>query len=270
MAEHRFFAGDVPVTALEPNATVVLPADAAHRIARVLRLRPGDRIRVFGEGREFLCALVEAGRQVRVRVLTELPALPPQRRLVLYPALIRPNRFEWLIEKTTEVGVAAIVPVVSEHSAVRPEEIGASRQERWRRIAVEAAEQCGRRSVPPVAAPLPYAEALKGACGRIVLAWEGLRGAPSPPAPLPPRWRGESEPSPRTSQAGPEIEGGSRSAVGSTDEPEPIALFVGPEGGWSEAEVEAARAAGAQLIGLGPNVLRAETAAIVASAPLLR
>jgi 16S rRNA (uracil1498-N3)-methyltransferase len=239
MSEHRFYAGDGALAGLEQGCELTLPADAAHRIARVLRLRPGNQIGLFADGREFVCELVETGRRARARVLSEQPPAPSQRRLVLYAALVRPNRFEWLIEKVTEVGVAAIVPVVSERCAVRPEEIGAARLERWHRIAVEAAEQCGRRTVPAIAAPVPFPDALGRACGRIVLAWEGLRADPAPPA-LP-------------------------FAAGH----DPLSLFIGPEGGWSEAEVERARAAGAALLGLGANVLRAETAAIVASALLL-
>jgi 16S rRNA (uracil1498-N3)-methyltransferase len=216
MSDHRFYAGED-----------ALPG-----------LRPGDRVCVFAAGHEFVCEFIDAGRQAQVRLLDELPPLPAQRRLVLYQALIRPNRFEWLIEKATEVGVERIVPLVSAHSAVRPEEIGAGRIERWRRIGVEASEQCGRRTVPAIATPLPFSAALSSACGRRVLAWEGLRGE-SVAATLP--------------------------AAGE----EPVALFVGPEGGWSEPEVEAARAAGAELLGLGANVLRAETAAVVGSALLL-
>ncbi len=238
MSDHRFYAGEDAPAGLQPGAELALPADAAHRAARVLRLGPGDRIRLFSGGRELVCELLDTGRQARACVLSELPPPPASRRLVLYQALIRLNRFEWLIEKATEIGVEAITPVLSERCAVRAEEIGAARLERWRRIAVEAAEQCGRRTVPAIGAPLPFAAALSHSGSRVLVAWEGLRGGPV-----------------------------SRPASARADEP--LALFIGPEGGWSEGEVEQAEAAGAALLGLGANVLRAETAAIVACVLLL-
>jgi 16S rRNA (uracil1498-N3)-methyltransferase len=234
MAEHRFYAG--PDTPLHAGSETTLAGEQAHRIARVLRMQPGARLALFSEEREFECELVSLQPRVCVRLLEEVPAQSPQRELVLYQALIRPNRFEWLIEKLTELGVSAIVPLLSERTTVRPSEIGATRLERWRRIAVEAAEQCGRRRVPTIEAPVSFTAALTQARGCIVFAWEGMRGGETPAA---------------------DNEGG------------PIALFVGPEGGWSAAEADHARAAGARFAGLGPNLLRAETAAIVAAALLL-
>jgi 16S rRNA (uracil1498-N3)-methyltransferase len=202
----------------------------------VLRMRPGQRLALFGDGREFECELVKTSRDVQVRLLEELPPEPPRPRLALYQALIRPNRFEWLIEKVTELGATAIVPIITERGAVRATEIGEARLERWRRIAIEATEQSGRRGVPSIAGPLGFAAALDGAEGRKVLAWEELRDSDAP----------------RPDATAPQI-----------------SLFVGPEGGWAKAEVERARKAGGVLIGLGPNILRAETAAIVATALLL-
>jgi 16S rRNA (uracil1498-N3)-methyltransferase len=234
MAEHRFYVGDDAWE--EPSGELTLAAGAAQRVAQVLRMRPGQRLALFGDGREFECELVTTGREVRVRLLEELPPEALRPRLTLYQALIRPNRFEWLIEKVTELGATAIVPIMTERGAVRATEIGESRLERWRRIATEATEQSGRREVPSIFGPLGFAAALKEAEGRKVLAWEDLRDSGAP----------------RLEVAAPQI-----------------SLFVGPEGGWTKAEVERARKAGAVLMGLGPNILRAETAAIVATALLL-
>jgi 16S rRNA (uracil1498-N3)-methyltransferase len=246
VAEHRFYAGEGALAQLGPGAELTLSGDAAHRIARVLRLRRGERVAIFGDGREFDCELLETGGRVRVLLVEELSPALQQPALTLYQALIRPNRFEWLIEKVTELGAGGIVPILSEHCAVRPAEIGASRLDRWRRIAVEAAEQCGRRTIPSIGEPIPYVEALQSAAGRLVFAWEGLSKSLQPGA----------------------IQGidshSSESRPGSA-----ISLFIGPEGGWSDAEVEQARTAGATFIGLGPNILRAETAAIVAGTLLL-
>lgn len=240
MAEHRFYLGDGPLAAAGSGDELQLSGDPAHRISRVLRLRASERIALFGDGREFEAVLTNAGRSPVVRLLE--PAPPDERRpsLTLYQALIRPNRFEWLIEKGTEIGVTRFVPIVTERTAVRATEIGAARLERWRRIAVEATEQCGRRQPPSIAPPTDYASALAAAEGIRVFAWEGLRSGAEERADKPP-----AEPNVHYS------------------------LFVGPEGGWTAGEAEAARAAGAVFLRLGPTILRAETAAIVAAALLL-
>ena len=148
MAEHRFYLADSSLGAASVGDTLDLESETAHRISRVLRLGSGERIRLFGEGREFECELVELRSRVKVRLIEELPKEHQSLSLTLYQALIRPNRFEWLIEKVTELGATGIVPVVSDYTTVRAGEIGEERLRRWRRIAVEATEQCGRRTPP--------------------------------------------------------------------------------------------------------------------------
>jgi len=143
-----------------------------------------------------------------------------------------------LVQKTSELGVARIVPVVTERSVARPDAEGADgKRARWEKIAREAARQCGRADVPEVAAPTPLADAL---------------AAPD----LPPRrlalFEGERARSLRAELA--------------ETAPAPTALLVGPEGGLAPAEMAAARAAGFVPVGLGRLILRVETAAIVAVA----
>jgi 16S rRNA (uracil1498-N3)-methyltransferase len=224
------------------GSEIRLPDGIARRLTQVLRLPAGGQITVFGEGREFLGALQRQGARGWVRLTQELPAPADHAaRLTLYQGMIRPSRFEWLIEKGTELGIAAFIPVITEHTNVRAEAIGPVRLERWRRIAIEATEQSLGRVPPAVGTPLPLAEAFQRAEGRLILASEGLRG------------QGDAS----------ELRGMRTQSGGC------FALFIGPEGGFSDAEVARAQAAGARCIGLGPRVLRAETAAIVASALLL-
>jgi 16S rRNA (uracil1498-N3)-methyltransferase len=238
MSVPRFYVGEGPLREIAEGDEIALPAEAAHRITHVLRLRGGDRVSLFGDGREFEAELVRVDGSVRARLLREEPAAPARCALTLYQALIRPNRFEWLIEKGTELGVSCFVPLLTDHTSIRSAEIGPSRFERWSRIAIEASEQCGRRLPPAIAKPVDYRAALAQAAGRRVFAWEGLRtGAKA---------------------------GGLDRGLG----PE-SSLFIGPEGGWSEAEVEAARSTDAVFLGLGPTVLRSETAAIAAISLLL-
>ena len=218
---------------------VSLGAEFAHRLGRVLRLRPGDRVVLSdGAGREYEAELTAlSARGVTGRVVGERPVLPePAVELALYQALIRANRFELVLEKGTEVGVSRFVPVVSGRSQVRPER-DPGRADRWRRLVVEAAEQCGRGRPPAVDPPLPFAEALAGAPGLLLIPWEGERS----------RGLGAFLP-------------------GLPERPRTVSLFIGPEGGFDPAEVELARGRGAALVSLGPRVLRSETAGIVAAA----
>ncbi len=238
---HRFYLPP-PLPAHGPFP---LPAEVAHRVAHVLRMVPGERLRLFdGSGREIEAEIVAArGREVVVAPIAELPPEPPVPVIHLYPALIRPHRFEWLLEKATELGVACVQPLVSERCQVRAAAFGAGKAARWRRIMVEAAEQCGRRDVPALASPLPWSAALAQARGLLLLPWEGER------------------------EAAPALGAALRAAepdVGSARCP--VAIFIGPEGGFSAAEVAAAQARGALTVSLGPHVLRAETAAVAALA----
>lgn len=220
---------------------VSLGAEMAHRLGRVLRLRPGDHI-ILADGQQDyeveLTAL--SARSVSARVLARRPPPPaPAVELVLYQALIRPNRFDLVLEKGTELGVSRFVPVVSARCQVRPRgEPG--RAERWRRLVSEAAEQCGRPRPPDIDPAQPFGQALAAAPGLRLLPWEGERGQGLGPflRSLPER--------PRT-----------------------VSLFIGPEGGFEPAEVEQARQEGAALVSLGPRILRAETAGIVAAALVL-
>lgn len=234
---HRFYV-EPPLPAA---GIYTLSGDAAHRIGRVLRMSPGERLRLFdGSGREVEGVIAGmTGGAVTVALADELPPARPEPQLHLYQALIRPNRFEWLLEKAAELGAALVQPVVSERSQVRPAEFGPAKAARWRRILLAAAEQCGRRTLPALSAPLQFAPALRRAPGPIMLPWEEVRGD----APL----LGDAL-----------RQHGSPSA--------PVSIFIGPEGGFTLAEAAMARDRGAVLVSLGPRVLRAETAALAALA----
>lgn len=210
---------------------IVVEGEEAHHLARVLRIRVGERFVAFdGTGVEAEAEVLSVGPQVHARVLgTRRPDVEAPRDVTLYLALVKGERFDWAVEKATELGVARIVPLETERTEVR--DPGEARRKRWQRLAASAAAQSGRVRVPEVAAPekLPLA----------------LADAPRPAVLLAPG-------------------GGAFPA-------HPSALFIGPEGGFTEAEVEAARASGVQPVGLGPRILRVETAALAAlSLVLLR
>lgn len=218
---------------------LTLDGDAARRLAAVMRMRPGDPFTVFcGDGREWAAtvSVVEKNRlQAQVgevaRTATPLPLV-----IECWCALIRPNRFDWAIEKCTEAGVDVIRPLICAHAA-RGESVSENREDRWERIAIEAAEQSGRLSVPVFAPPGRFEQLIEQPIGALILF--DREGKP---------WQ---------------------ETVPLIPEQGRVTVAVGPEGGFSAEEVAAARARGALAVSLGPNILRTETAA-VAGVALLR
>jgi 16S rRNA (uracil1498-N3)-methyltransferase len=214
-----------------PDGIVRIPRGELRHL-HTLRLGAGDRLRVFDEaGREHEIVLERVTtREATGRVVaTSLASQESPLELVLVPALLKHDKMDWVVEKATELGVSRIAPVVTRYTVGRGEPV-----ERWRRIALAAAKQCGRTRIPAVEAPRPLATALAGA-------WPGLRLI---------AW--EDETSIRLSDL--------------AERTPAVTMLIGPEGGFDAAEVEAARAAGFSTIRLGRRVLRAETAAVVATA----
>lgn len=227
---HRFFLDHLPAGRDEWR----LPAPVAHQVGRVLRLRPGDHVVLLAEdGCERLAELCRVQRgDAWVRLVAQRPCRPePRREVVLALALIAREPLEWAIQKATELGVAHIRLLRTERTlAPSPDP---SRLQRWRSIAREAAEQCGRGRVPTIAAPVALAEFwMSPGAGAVVVL-------------------GEHEQELELHRALPSPFSG-------------VTLVVGPEGGFTRDEIAAARAAGASIASLGPRQLRAETAAVAA------
>jgi 16S rRNA (uracil1498-N3)-methyltransferase len=241
---HRFFVDP----ALLGGERVALTGPQAHQMSRVLRLKVGDRMVLLdGGGQEYVVRLDEVrSSAVAATVETAQRSRPePGLSLTLYQALVPRDRFETVLQKGTEVGISRFVPVWCERSIVPGgDKIDDNRMERWRRIVTEATEQCERGIVPEIAAPLRFADALAAAIqeGPVLVAWE----------------REEH----RSIQSGLDTvlreRGDGRLSLG---------LFVGPEGGFSEAEIGLAQAAGPVLtVSLGPRILRTETAGPILAA----
>jgi 16S rRNA (uracil1498-N3)-methyltransferase len=214
-----------------------LQGDEARHLSRVRRLGPGDVVEVF-DGQGFAVrariAVVSANGVELEPLGAPLPDRAPFCRLTLATAVPKGERFDWLIEKATELGVGRLVPIVTERSVVEPRE---AKLGRLKRVIVEASKQCGRNRLMELDPPVRWAEwAPTAAAGLRLLAHpEGIPAA---------RW---PRPAP-------------------SDE---VTLAIGPEGGFSEGEVESGRATGWQVVGLGPTVLRIETAALAGAAILL-
>jgi 16S rRNA (uracil1498-N3)-methyltransferase len=202
-----------------------------------------------GTGGEWTAELVTLGRDAgspragpkpgTARLLHHAhPAREPNRRITLGQALLKADRFEWVLQKGTELGVAAFEPLVTRRTvATGGNEADSPRMERWRRIVAEAAEQSGRCVVPCVAAPSPLAAVLARPEATVLL-WEGERSRPF----------------------GAALERAAALGDGT------VRLLIGPEGGFDPQEAAAAEAAGAFTATLGPRILRSETAALAAVA----
>lgn len=236
----------LPATSFSGNG-IALPEDAAHYLKTVLRLRPGA---------EFI-ALAQGGREYRVRltglfpptaeILEQLPERPaPRLNLTLYQGLPRGKRFPLILQKATELGVARLVAVTTARSQVRLDRREVPRKlEHWGRITTEAAEQCLRSTPPELTMAASWEEALAD-------------------------WRARGIPGllPDETLAG-ETARGLRAALEQLGRPPALAVFIGPEGGFSPAETQAGRAAGLVPLALGARILRTETAALVTCALLM-
>jgi 16S rRNA (uracil1498-N3)-methyltransferase len=234
MPRRRFFVTREQIQ----GQAAILSADQAHHLHKVLRLGAGEEVELIdGEGAGYRGHIEVRGDQIHVvglEPLTQAPASVVP--LTLAIALIKTDRFEWILQKATELGVYEIVPLITRYCQVRiPASKMEARMERWRRLLRESAKQCRSLSLPRLHHPLAFSDFLKldnpSPCNRILCYEKALEP-----------WDGLSLTAQNTT------------------------LCIGPEGGWEENEVGAAKQASFRLFSLGPRILRAETAALVAVA----
>ena len=217
-----------------------LHGEEARHLTRVLRVEPGQRFEISDNQSAYLAEIEEArGQRVVFRVVEPLdsPAIPL--RLTLCAALIKFDRFEWMIEKATELGVERIQPVEAARSERGLFEASRKRSERWIRIARESSQQSRRVRVPEILPAVRFESSLQTTADYRFFLDESE--APSLLKSLP-----------------------AERPHGST-----AAILIGPEGGWTDTERRSAGAAGWQPASLGPQILRAETAATAALAILV-
>lgn len=227
----------LPPDCLQPPL-LALPGDVEHYLRVVLRLGAGSEFVAFtGDGSEYRARLAAEGAEI-VALLP--PRAVPEVQVTLYQGLPKGKRWPLIIQKCTELGVRAIVPVLNRRTIVRLEEREyAEKRERWQKIAVEAAEQSRGLALPEVGLPVTWEQALAQWCASGqpgLLLDETLAG----------------EPGHRLQEA-----------LGPAREKREVAVFVGPEGGLAPEESRAGREAGMTPVSLGPRILRTETAAIV-------
>jgi 16S rRNA (uracil1498-N3)-methyltransferase len=224
------------------EATATIDGAQAEHMARVLRAQPGMEADVVAGGHVFHAQVAAVSpREVRFNLIAELeadPALP----VTLVMAVYKFDHMEWAIEKATELGVAAVAPVIARRTEKHLAQAAEKRAERWRRIAHESAQQSRRCDVPLIHDPGPLAGWVRAASAatRIVLA--------------------EQE---RTTTLRNLIEEAVKAAK---EEMPALEIAIGPEGGWAPSEEALFDANGWRAASLGPRILRAETAAIAALA----
>lgn len=223
-----------------------LPPETGRQVARVLRLRTGDEVVLFdGTGPEWPSTVAFINKDVVAVNVGEArhPGTEPALQITVCQALVPADRMEFVIQKVTELGAARLLPVITERVQPKDARPTERRLERWTRIATEAAEQSGRTRVPEILPDMSLEACLSSMAseGPLVLLWEEEHGN-----------------SLRTA-----VRESLSKASGH------ISVLIGPVGGLSVAEVEAAKQAGAIIAGAGPRILRAETAPVVALSILM-
>ena len=231
-----------------------LKGPEAFHITKVLRYRPGQSLVLFdGKGGRFEGVIDEISSDGTVSgsLVSTLHETGDRKAVALNlcQGLLKAGPWDYVLQKGTELGVASFTPVLTPRTVVLLHEAERARAkaERWGRVVMAAAKQCGRASLPEVREPAEFRDAIKSSEGRglTLLAWEGLSGATA------------SE-SPRLALREADQNRGAESLA--------VSLFIGPEGGFSEEEVDLAESLGAVVFGLGSRTLRAETAALAAVA----
>ena len=226
---HRFRA---PTEELRAGRVWLRGAEL-HHLRRVLRLGRGARVALFdGAGGQFLAEVSSVGpTDADLRVLGPLAAdIESPLSVVLAVAIAKGTKLDWAIEKGTELGASRFMPFMSARSVPDRHDF-ANRVDRWRRVAAAAVAQCGRVAVPEVSDVTHFADVLGIRADRRVLFWE---------------------------------ESGTPLARGSGESVASVLVVTGPEGGFTADEAALAAAAGFTIAGLGPRILRAETAAVAA------
>lgn len=218
---------------LSPHLT--LAEDEAAHCTRVMRKGPGDHVEIFdGEGRVALGEISQVARHaVQVRVLSESRIAPPGSAVHLFPALIKAEPFEWLLEKAVELGAASIQPVITERTVVHLDAAQSDKKlAKWRRHMIESAKQCHTPFVPRLEAPRALRSLLPAIAADLKLIPALSEGSRTLKQVLPAR------------------------------QPASVAVLIGPEGDFTPEEEAEAQKAGFLPVTLGQLILRAETAAI--------
>lgn len=227
---HRFFADENGIV----NGCARLEQEDAQHALRVLRLKAGEEVHLFANEHAYSAVIADTSDGVTVRIEHELPSPEPTLRVTLYQGVPKGDKMEYIVQKCTEGGVHAIVPVNMPRSVAKLDKKDDKKIVRWNRIAREAAKQAFRAHVPQVLPALGYKELCESLKQHelVIVPWEDAR------------------------------DGAIRQVV--TDTVHDLAIVIGPEGGMSDSDVAPLFDMGAKAITLGPRIFRTETAGLAA------
>ena len=246
----------VPKSWIDPqNNQVVLVDDPFHHLIHVLRKKRGQWVEAFdGQGGAYRAQILEIMPDKAILAFGERKLLPQMEnyQLTLGVAILKGKQMNWMVQKVTELGVGTIVPLLTRRTISRRSDHVPTKTAKWEKIAIEAAEQCGRIYVPNIHHPIRLEDFFSqiGDFDAKLLAWEGQAGVKKASGLR--EW---------ASHAIPVLKNLGRQVS--------ILLLIGPEGGFARQEVELAEGVGFIPFGLGRNILRSETAALIASALLM-
>ncbi len=235
----RFFviSDDIDCAEDRQSGAITIRGDDAVHITKVLRMKPGERVVVCDmAGREYETVVASTGAQVTLTITSvKTSENEPPYQATVYQSLVRGDRFDAVLQKATELGVYAIVPVITSRCTVKLDpgsQDYRKKLERWQRIVYEAAKQCGRGIIPTVRTPMKYKDALADAAQASLplFCYEGDGTRPLP------------------------------EHLASCTGPRTISIMIGPEGGYSIDEAAEAAQTGMKMVGLGRRILRTETA----------
>lgn len=229
----RFYAPHIDLQ----KGEIELDPEQARHLRDVLRSRAGEEVRVFdGIGREFICTVSEIKKHsCRLKLVAETAPASPESPfdLTVAAAILKGEKYDTVVQKLVELGVKRLIPLLTHRGDVKPKD-AERKLERWRRIALEASKQCGRAQLMQIDHPLDFPTLLESSKGGPAVLFSEREGKP--------------------------LNGLMRS--------ENLVAITGPEGGWDNAELDAAEGQGIGIITLGGRILRAETAAIAIAAIL--
>jgi 16S rRNA (uracil1498-N3)-methyltransferase len=246
---HRFFIATDGRRTIVPGEAISLPEKLAHQVRDVLHLAVGEQLVLLDNSDdELVCTITRSSRfEVELGVLERRAGKSESSvHIILCQGLLKSARFEWLLEKGTELGVGTFAPVICHRSMSGLESAGSAKIRRWQRIIQEATEQCGRARLPELLPIRPLAHALNHI-------------APDALAMMP--WEEAQEASLRDAlqTIQPRL----------TPSTMTVVLFIGPEGGLTAEEVRLAQSCGVRIVTLGQRILRAETAALATVANVM-
>ena len=243
MTRRRFYA--TPDSFNSDKTSATLNADETRHLRDVLRLTAGDEVYAFdGEGREFRSVIAEVDRtSARLRIIEEGSSASPESalNLTLAVALLKGEKFDLVVQKATELGVTSLIPIITSRADVKikSDDDAGRKVTRWRRIALEATKQCGRARLMRIERPVNFSDLVDQSVDALRFMF-AERGGSSFDSLL----------------------------NASTAKPDNLLALIGSEGGFSDEEIDQARAPGWKIVTLGGRIVRAETAAIAIAALL--